>query len=159
MQTLTKSVKVLFKAERILARERLFHEVFKSQFKALAVLIAIIGVVMLSISLFFALSTPFGNAVAALIVGVSNFALAAMILFAASSMKPSRTYDMAQTIRDGAIDDIETDVQEIADELKAVRADIHALVHRPPAALVPSMVVPAVEAALKGLNANHAPGN
>lgn len=153
MQTLTKSVKVLFKAERILARERLFHEVFKSQFKALAVLIAIIGVVMLSVSMFFALSTPFGSAVAALIAGVADIVLAGIILFAASSLKPGRTYEMAQTIRDGAIDDIEADVQDIADELKAVRADISALVHRPPAAIVPHMVVPAVEAALKGLNA------
>lgn len=159
MQTLTKSVKVLFKAERILARERLFHEVFKSQFKALAVLIAIIGVVMLSVSLFFALSVSFGSAVAALIVGVADIGLAGIILFATSSMKLGRTYEMAQTIRDGAINDIEADVLDIADELKAVRADINALVHRPPAAIVPHMVVPAIEAALKGLSANNASEN
>lgn len=151
MEHFVRSLKVFWRSERLLRHNDLRLLTQKLQFIALAALIAVFGLVMVSLSVFFALVPHWGQPLAALAVGGTDLILALGLVFYASSLKPSNEVGMVREMRDMALSDIEFEVSRAEKELSDLSKDVKRFVRNPVDALMPGALSPLLGAVVKGL--------
>ena len=96
-------LRMLWRADRIIADIRLQHLLIGLGLRAFAGLIAAFGLLMLELSAYFALVQIWSAIAAAAILGGINFAIAA-ILFVVANRKPSgREIELASEVHDAAM--------------------------------------------------------
>ncbi len=151
MEHFIRSFKVLWRSERLLRRNELRLVTQRLQCNALAGLVALFGIIMLSLSLFFALAPYIGNALAALTVGVIAIALAALLVAYGRALKPAAEVAMVAEMRDMAMSDIESELTKAEAEISKLRSEVRRFVRNPLEALLPSVIVPLMGAVAKGV--------
>ena len=151
MEHLIRSLKVVWRSERILTKKEFWLGTKKLQFAALAGLVAIFGLVMLSLALFFALVPYWGHALAALTVGGIDLVLAGLLVAYAGSLKPAAEVEMVKEVRDIALNDIEEEIALAEVELLALRDDVRRFIQKPFDALLPGAIGPLIGAVTRGL--------
>lgn len=155
MERAVRSLKLLWRSERLLAERQLELGASKIQLNALAGLIAVFGLGMFSVALFFALVPPWGEALAALGVGVADLALAAGLVTYARSLQPGTEVGMVEQVRDMALTDLEEEAAAAEAEVVALKDDVHSFLKNPMDALLPSVVGAMVRAVTGGLRSSQ----
>ena len=155
MEHFVHSLKLLWRSERMLKQNEVRLRAKQVQIHALAGLVAVIGLVMLSLAAFFALVPYWGQARAALAVGGIDLAVALALVVFARSLKPAAEAEMVKEMRDLALTDIQEEVAQFEAELLALRDDIHGFVHDPVGTVLPKAVGPLLEAVTRGLRSRN----
>ncbi len=151
MERLTHSLKVIWRSERLLRENEFRQTSLKIQLSALAGLIALFGLVMLSLAAFFALVPTIGQAYAALAVGGADLIFAALLVLFAQAIKPAPELDAIREMRDYALGDLQEEVAHAEQELISVRDDITSFIRSPLDGLLPGMLGPLISGAARGL--------
>lgn len=151
MEHLMRSLKVVWRSERLLRQKEFRLGTQKLLLVALAGLVAIFGLVMLSLAVFFALVPYWGQALAALTVGSIDFVLAGLLVAYAGSLKPAAEVEMVKEVRDIALSDIEEEIALAEAELIALRDDVRRFIRNPIDSLLPGAVGPLLGAVTRGL--------
>jgi hypothetical protein len=151
MERFIRSLRIFWRSERLLAEQDLRLGAQRIQLNALAGLVAVFGLVMLSIAVFHALVPYWGQALAALAVAGIDLVLAAVLAALARSLRPPAETAMVREMRDMALGDIEEEVALVEAELVSVKDDIQKFVANPVDALLPGVVGPLLGAVARGL--------
>jgi len=145
------SLKVFWRAERLLRSSELRLTIQKIQLSAIAGLAALFGLVMVGIAAFFALVPYMGQALAALTIGGLDLAVALLLIVIARSLKPPAELAIVQEFRDLALGEIEHEIAVADAELGSLKEDVRRLIRNPVDTLLPEIIAPLVSAAAKGL--------
>ncbi|WP_112662642.1 phage holin family protein [Microvirga flavescens] len=158
LDNLVRNLRVLWRAESIIADIRFRHVMTRSTLRVIAALLAVFAYLMGNLAVFFALQPIWGPVWAAAAVGAGNLLLAIILLVVAERVKPGREMDLALEVRNMALDALEADAQEIQDELSELRDEIRGVkdavvgfVRHPIDTALPALLVPLAGAVIKGL--------
>jgi predicted membrane-bound spermidine synthase len=151
MEHLARSLKVAWRSERLLIANEFRLTLQKVQLSALAGLVAILGLVMINLAVFFALVPQIGQPLAALCVGAGDLVLAIVLIVRAGSLKPAPEVEMIKEVRAMAFADIEEELSLAEAEVKALKSEVHAFVRNPVDTLLSGAVGPMVEAVFRGI--------
>lgn len=155
MERFVHSLKVFWRAERLLKTNELHLNIKKVQLTAVAALVGLFGLLMLTAAIFFALVPYWGQAGAALAIAGIDLALAAILITWAGSIKRPSEADMIQEVRDMAISDMEHELSLADAELKALKQEIQGFVRNPLDSLLPGLVGPLLSGAAKGFKTKN----
>ncbi|MCB1311567.1 MAG: phage holin family protein [Sedimentitalea sp.] len=131
MRRVHNNLLVILRAERMIARRHV--TVLRNQTGLLlfAGFVATIGLVMLNLAAYQALSTVMGSQYAALIVALVNLGIAGGLAWAAMRMSADRDLTAITELRDLAIADLEAEVDEVADEAQQIAGNLRRIVRDP----------------------------
>ncbi len=118
---------------------------------ALAGLVAVFGLVMISLAVFFALVPYWGQSLAALAVGGIDIVLAMVLVAYAGSLKPGAEIEMVKEVRDMALSDIEEEIALAEAEVVVMIDEIRRFIRNPLDTLLPGMIGPLLGAVTRGL--------
>jgi 4-amino-4-deoxy-L-arabinose transferase-like glycosyltransferase len=128
-----KHLRALWRTDRIIADIRLRQMLTSLGLRAFAALIAAFGLLMLELAAYFALIQIWTAIFAAAILGVVNFAIAA-ILFTLAARSPSgRDLELAGEIHGSSVEALQV-------EARALQAEVSAVVHHPLNGILPLLV-------------------
>ncbi|MGD9310947.1 MAG: phage holin family protein [Desulfosarcina sp.] len=153
MEHLMRSLTVFWRSERLLAEYQLKQSSQKIQLNALAGLVGLFGLVMLSLAVFFALVPYWGHALAALVVSGTDLLLAMVLILFARSRKPTAEVNMVSEVRDMALSDIEEEFTLMQEEVVALKEGIHRFMQHPVDTLLPGAIGPLLGAVVRSLGA------
>jgi signal transduction histidine kinase len=153
MERFIHSLKVFWRSERLLQTQDLRLNIKKVLLSALAGLVGLFGLVMLSLAVFFALSPLWGAALAALTIAGVDLLLAVLLIAWSGSLKPPAEAEMVREVRDMAIGDMEHEIALADAELKALKGEAQRFLRNPLDALLPGVIAPLLTGAAKGLKA------
>jgi multisubunit Na+/H+ antiporter MnhG subunit len=158
MDNLVRNLRVLWRAEAIIADIRFQQMMKRSSLKGIAALLGAFAFLMGNLALFFALEQAWGAIWAAALIGLANLLLTIILLVVAERSKPGREMELALEVRNTALQSLETDAQaiqqqltEFRDEVRGVREAVVGFVRHPLDSVLPSMLVPLAGAVIKGL--------
>jgi hypothetical protein len=138
-----KHLRALWRTDRIIADIRLRQTLTSLGVRAFAALIAAFGLLMLELAAYFALIQIWSAISAAAILGMLNFAIAAL-LFAIAARPPSgRDLELASEIHGSSVDALQM-------EARALQAEVSAVVHHPLNGILP-LLVPLITVIVKSL--------
>ncbi len=151
MEYFVRSFKVLWRSERLLKQNEIRLTAQKIQFNALAAFVAVFGLVMLTLAVFFALVPYLGQAMAALAVSGADLTLAGMLFAYGRSLKAAPEAEMVREMRDMALSNIEDEVVRVEADLVSLKNDVHKLIRNPIDVLLPHAIGPLLTAVTRGL--------
>ena len=151
MEHLVRSLKLAWRSERLIRENEYRLGTQKLQFNALAGLVAIFGLVMISLAVFFALVPYWGQSLAALAVGGIDIVLAMVLVAYAGSLKPGADIEMVKEVRDMALSDIEEEIALAEAEVVVMIDEIRRFIRNPLDTLLPGMIGPLLGAVTRGL--------
>jgi hypothetical protein len=154
MEHLGQNFKVLWRSEQLLRKHELRQFSQKIFFKALAGLVAIFGLVMLSLAAFFALVPFCGNSLAALFVGSFDIVLSGILVMYAKSLKPTTEAKLIREMRDKALDDIEEKVTRAEAEFVALKDNVSKLIRNPVDSLMHFTLGPLLSAVVRSMRSS-----
>jgi hypothetical protein len=153
MEHIVRSLKTVWRTERILGKNEFRLMVKKLQLNLLAGVVALFGLVMLSLALFFMLVPYWGNALAALAVAGVELLLAVVLIVYSGSLAPPAEMEMVREMRDMALEDVEEEVALAQAELVSLKEEVHRFIRNPVDTLLPSMIGPILSAVTRALSA------
>jgi len=144
----SRNLTIIYRTERLIARRSL--AVFQTQITlgVLAGVAALIGLVLLNVSLFFVLQALMSPAGAAAILSALNIALAGLIAITANRMSVEREIAPAVEVRDMAIEDLERDIEDASQEIRDIANGLKGL-GRDPLGSLSTLLIPLIGALLK----------
>ena len=151
MEYFARSFKVFWRSERLLKQNEIRLTMQRIQCNALAAFVAVFGLVMLTLAVFFALVPYLGQALAALAVSGADLTLAGMLYAYGRSLKPAPEAEMVREMRDMALSSMEDEVARAEVELVALKNDVHKLIRNPVDVLLPHAIGPLVSAVTSSL--------
>jgi type VI protein secretion system component VasK len=119
------NLRVLWRADRIIADIRLRHLLARSAINAVAMLIAVFGLLFLEIAAYFALVQVVSAILAAALLGAVNLVIGALLMVIAAKRKPDRELEVVRDIHKNAVEALQLDIQELQAQLhRAPRLDV-----------------------------------
>jgi hypothetical protein len=150
VEHIIKNLRVLWRADRIIAEIQLRRMLVGLVTKVFAALFAAFGLLMLELAAYFALIQIWTAIAAAVVLGAFNLLLAALILGVASRKAAnSGEHDVALALHTSAVETLQLQARSF----DAARSPVHGL-----EAILPSLIVPAVGLLVKSLRQRNAPG-
>jgi hypothetical protein len=149
MNRIYRNLSIALRAERLIAQRKMKVVRTQAGLMAAAGIVAGIGLIMLNVAAYFALTTKVSPQLAALIVALANFVIAIVLGVYASRINADSDVRVATEVRDMAIEDIETEVDDATHAVKEVVEDVRQLVKNPLGSALPSVVGPLASALLK----------
>ncbi len=146
MERFIHSLRVLWRTDRLLTQNEIRLLSKKLQLNALAGLVAIFGIVMLSLAMFFALAPHWGDSLAALAVGGTDIVLAALLIGYARSIKPPPEVEMIKEIREMALNDLKDEVALADAEFVAMKDEVRSFLRNPVETILPGTIGPLLAA-------------
>ena len=131
MRRVHNNLLVILRAERMIARRHVTVMRNQTGLLLFAGFVASIGLVMLNLAAYQALSTVMGSQYAALIVALVNLGIAGGLAWAAIRMSADRDLTAITELRDLAIADLEAEVDEVADEAQQIAGNLRRIVRDP----------------------------
>lgn len=151
MSAMTRNLQLLWRSERVLVESRLKLTTRKLVLGVVAGIACLFAWGMLNIAGYFALEPLTGKAWSALIVGVADIVFAVLLIMIAQGLQPAPEEDMVREVRDMAlaeigteVDDVQAKLLQLRDDVEGVRDSISHFVNRPLDALSPAMIGPAL---------------
>ena len=154
MEHIVRSLKTVWRTERILGKNEFRLMVKKLQLNLLAGVVALFGLVMLSLALFFTLAPLWGQAFAALAVGGLELVIAVVLISYSGSLSSPVEMEMVREMRDMALQDVEEEVALAQAELVSLKQELHRFIRNPVDSLLPSLIGPLLSAVTRALGAN-----
>ena len=156
MQNATRNLKIIWRTQALISERRLADLARKGTIYAAAGVLALFGIAMLDVAAYLWLSTKMEPALAAMIVAVGNFLLAALMLLFANTSSRSEEIAMAREVQDIALKDMEAEAERVQKEFRAIRNDfrqtreqVKSAVRDPASLITPQLLLPVISAALK----------
>ena len=143
-ENIVKSLRVLWRTDRIIADIRMRHLLVGLGLRAFAALIAAFGLLMLELSAYFALVQIWSAIVAAAVLGAVNFAIAAMLFALAGRPPAGRELELANEIHGASIDALQL-------EARALQSQVSGMIHHPLNGILPMLLVPLITIIVKSL--------
>jgi membrane protein implicated in regulation of membrane protease activity len=143
-ENIVKNLRVLWRADRIIADIRMRHMLVGLGMRAFAALIAAFGLLMLELSAYFALVQIWSAILAAAILGVVNFVIAAVLLVIAGRPPSGRELELANEIHGSAIDALQI-------EARAMQSEVSGMIHHPLNSALPMLLVPLITIIVRSL--------
>ena len=123
-------------------------------------LIAVLGLGMTNLALFYALQDSLGPVWAAAVVAIADFVLAAIVTLVARNSQPGPDIKQALDARTTAIEaiqartrDLKATIDGFGQEIRDAKDTIAGFVQHPLDAAVQNLLIPAVTSIIKGLHA------
>jgi hypothetical protein len=142
-----RNLRALWRADKIIADIRLRHMLVGLGLKAFAALIAAFGLLMLELAAYFALVQVWTAIVSAAVLGLFNFAIAAVIFLVAANRPLGHDLDLATEVHGSAIDALQVEAQ-------ALHAEVGAAFRHPLDSVLPSLIIPLIRIAIRALRAS-----
>ena len=143
-ENIVKQLRVLWRTDRIIADIKMRHMLVGLGLRAFAALIAAFGLLMLELSAYFALVQIWSAISAAAILGLVNFAIAAILLAIAAKPPGGRELDLATEIHGSAVDALQL-------EARALQSQVSGAFHHPLNGILPLLIVPLITIIIKSL--------
>lgn len=156
MSRVRRNLQLLWRSERVMAEARLKLISRKLVLAVIAGIACLIAVSMLNLAAYLALITVVSKPLAALIVAVINLVIAGLLVAIAQGLQPGPEEEMLREVRDIAlgdlgseVDDVQAQLLRLREDVEGVRASVTQFVQRPLDALSPTMIMPALSAIAK----------
>lgn len=156
--SLMRNLRVLWRAETIIADIRFRKIATRSGLRGAAALLGVLAYLMANLAVFLALLPVWGSIGAAALIALGNFLLAIVLLVIAERARPGREMELAQEVRNAALQALESDAQvvqaqlgELRDEVRGMRQAVVGFVRHPVDSVLPGLIVPLAGAIIKGL--------
>lgn len=146
LDSLVRNLRVLLRADLIIAEIHLRRAATKSGLYAVAGVAAGFGLVMLGIAGFLALERVYGPVLAALITGVCALVLAGLIAAIGAQVKPGRELKLASEVHAAALAAVNTDLHAAG----AGVSRLAAFVRNPLDTALPALALTLLNTLLKG---------
>jgi hypothetical protein len=153
IENLFRNLRVLWRADAIIAQMRLQHMLAGLGLKALAALIAAFGLLMLELAAYFALVVTWSAVASALLLGGVNFIIALTIVLIAARRTPGRDLELALDLHKSSVEALQSDAVAIQSDFASLRT---ALSHPLDTSLT-TLVVPAAGLLIKALKKYREP--
>ncbi|MGD8235057.1 MAG: phage holin family protein [Chromatiales bacterium] len=151
MERFVHSLRILWRTDRLLTQNEIRLLSKKLQLNALAGLVALFGLAMLSLAMFFALVPYWGESLAALAVGGADILLAALLIGYARSIKPAPEVEMIREMREVALNDLKDEVALADAELMALKDEVRSFLRNPVESILPAAIGPLLVAITRAL--------
>lgn len=115
---------VLLRAERAILRINLQTVAKQIILYAVGIVLILLAVAALNVAIYVTLSETYGRGAGAFIVSAINAILAVFIMIVANRTKPGPEIAMATEIRDLAVSEINTDVENVRQNLNEIKTDV-----------------------------------
>lgn len=139
-ENIVRNLRLLWRADKIIAELRLRHMLVGLGLLAFAALISAFGLLMFEMAAYFALINVVSAIVAAAILGAVNLVIALILVVLASRRSLGQELTLANEIHDTAIEALQLEAQ-------AAQVQVNRLLHHPLEGLLP-LIVPLVTAAI-----------
>jgi hypothetical protein len=143
-ENIVKNLRVLWRADRIIADIRMRHMLIGLGLRAFAALIAAFGLLMLELSAYFALVQVWSAIIAATILSGVNFVIAAILFMIAARPPAGRELELASEIHGSAIDALQI-------EARAAQSQFSGMIHHPLNSALPMLLVPLITIIVRSL--------
>jgi hypothetical protein len=158
MDSLVRNLRVLWRAESIIAEIQVRQALTRSGLRGLAVLLAGFAFLMLNLAGFFVLERIWDPAWASAALAAVNLGLAGLLLALAGRTQPGRDLALAVEVRDTALQALEMDARVLQKQMVDMTEDVRSLkkavvgfVRNPMDAVLPSMLIPLAGAVVKSI--------
>ena len=121
MSAMTRNLQLLWRSERVLTEARIKLTTRKLILGVVAGIACLFAWGMLNIAGYFALEPLAGKAWSAFIVGAIDIVIAALLFAFAQNLQPAPEEDMVREVRDMALGEIGTEVDEVQTKLLQLR--------------------------------------
>jgi hypothetical protein len=139
-----RNLRVLWRTDRIIAEIRMRHLLLGLGLRALAALIATLGLLMLELSAYFALVQIWSTISAAAALGAVNFVVAAA-LFALAARRPAgRELELANEIHGASVEALQL-------EARGLQSQLSGAIHDPLNVVLPTLLRPLIAIIVKSL--------
>jgi len=142
-ENIIRNLRLLWRADKIIAEMRLRHMLVGLGLLAFAALISAFGLLMFELAAYFALVNAVSAIVAAAILGAVNLVIALILVVFASRRSLGQELTLANEVHDTAIEALQLEAQ-------AVQSQVNRLVHHPFEGALP-LIVPLITAAISHL--------
>lgn len=142
-ENIVRNLRLLWRADKIIAEMRLRHMLVGLGLLAFAALISAFGLLMFELAAYFALVNVVSAIVAAAILGAVNLAIALILVVIASRRSLGQELTLANEIHDSAVEALQVEAQ-------AVQTQVNRLLHHPLEGALP-LIVPLITAAISHL--------
>ena len=143
-ENVVKNLRTLWRTDRIIADIRMKHMLVGLGLRAFAALIATFGLLMLELAAYFALVQIWSAISAAIILGIVNFAIAAVLFLVAARPAAGRELELANEIHGSAVEALQT-------EARAIQSQFTGMVHHPLNSVLPMLLVPLITIIVRSL--------
>jgi len=131
MSRISRNISIILRSERLIAQRRLAVLRRQTGLMAAAGIVGGIGLIMLNVAAYLALSTWTSPAVAALIVSVVNLGVAAILISVASNANPDADIAPVAEVRDLAMEDLEGEVMDATAEARDLAQNVRRMARDP----------------------------
>jgi hypothetical protein len=150
LQLAFRHLRILWRAERVIAETRLRVMLRRSMLYALAGLIAVFGLGMLNVAAFLVLESHWGPIWAALAAALGDFVIAVVIVGVALATRPGPAMTAAVELRDIAVDGLEAELAPLQERL----AWLSRAARDPLDTMLPAILVPLITSIVRSLRKN-----
>ena len=140
LDSVARNLRVLWRADAIIAQLQLQHMLTRFGLRAFAALIATFGLLGLELGAYFMLVQRLDAAPAAILLGAANFVIAFVIVLASNRTRPSQDMPLALELHKSAVEALQADAAALQDNF----ASFSKFVSRPLDSALVSLAVPAV---------------
>ncbi len=163
MDGMIRNLRVLWRAESIVADARLKQTIARIGLRAAAVALGLFGFFMLNLAAYFALQELWGPIMAAAAIGGADV-VAAIVLFIVAARAPGgRELDLAVEVRNLALQELETEAKAVQAQFAGIRDDVRGVqravgdfIRHPIDSALPQLIVPLAGLVLKALKKSGA---
>jgi hypothetical protein len=131
---------IVVRAERLITQRHLAVLRKQTGLMMAAGVVASIGVIMLNVAGYLALTQLVSPATSAVIVAVINLALAGVLVTVATRTNADAEVASVTEVRDLAMEDLEAELQSAADEVKVLAHGVRKMTRDPLGTLAPGIV-------------------
>lgn len=108
-----------------------------------------LALIMLNVAAYFALSEKMSQPLSALIVALANIVIAAILVAMANRQSAEPDVSAVAEVRDLAMEDLETEIQETTEEIKGLAQSVHKMARDPLGSVAPGLIGAIVAAVIK----------
>ena len=165
IENMVRNLRTLMRAELIIADLHFRKLLSWLMLKAFAGLIAVFGLLMLNVSVFFAIEQHFGRVWSAAFVALSDFIVAGIILAVSARYPKSRELVLALEVRREAIQNFESDTRVIqnqfsmlTDEVRNIKTSMTNFARHPLDETLSQLVAPLAAIVIRSLTKKRSSG-
>ena len=147
MQLVFRHLRVLWRAERIIAETRLRVLMRRSMLYAFAGLIAVFGLAMLNVAAYFFLRGLWGPIWAALAAALGDLVIALIVVLIALAIRPGPELPAALELRDVSMQGLEAELGPLQDRF----AWLSRAARDPFDTVLPAIVIPLITSIMRGM--------
>jgi hypothetical protein len=152
VQIVFRHLRVLWRAERIIAETRLRVLMRRSMLYAFAGLIAVFGLAMLNVAAYFFLRGLWGPIWAALAAALGDFIIAVVVVLIALAIRPGPELPAAIELRDVSMQGLEAELGPLQDRF----AWLSRAARDPFETVLPAILIPLITSIMRGLRKGKA---